>query len=79
MNVPETTPQRAFRAAVSLCKSQRQFARLIGKSPARITQMLSDERSVCPAESVIAVEAATGISRHALRPDIYPTEGVGDV
>ncbi len=27
-----------------------------------------------PAERVLAVEAATGISRHELRPDIYPIE-----
>ncbi|MBZ4194177.1 MAG: helix-turn-helix domain-containing protein [Candidatus Contendobacter sp.] len=27
-----------------------------------------------PAEYVLAVEAATGISRHELRPDIYPVE-----
>lgn len=25
-----------------------------------------------PAEHVLAVEAATGVSRHLLRPDIYP-------
>lgn len=27
-----------------------------------------------PAERVLAVEQATGISRHDLRPDIYPRE-----
>jgi DNA-binding transcriptional regulator YdaS (Cro superfamily) len=27
-----------------------------------------------PAEHVLAVEAATGVSRHDLRPDIYPRE-----
>jgi DNA-binding transcriptional regulator YdaS (Cro superfamily) len=27
-----------------------------------------------PAEHVLAVEAATGISRHLLRPDIYPAD-----
>ena len=27
-----------------------------------------------PAERVIAVEQVTGISRHDLRPDIYPNE-----
>jgi len=27
-----------------------------------------------PAERVLAVEKATGISRHVLRPDIYPEE-----
>ena len=28
----------------------------------------------CPAERVLAVEAASGISRHNLRPDLYPRE-----
>lgn len=27
-----------------------------------------------PAARVIAVEAATGVSRHRLRPDLYPAE-----
>ncbi len=27
-----------------------------------------------PAERVLAVEAATGVSRHRLRPDIYPAD-----
>jgi len=27
-----------------------------------------------PAEFVLKVEEATGVSRHALRPDIYPLE-----
>ena len=27
-----------------------------------------------PAEHVLPVEAATGVSRHLLRPDIYPRE-----
>jgi DNA-binding transcriptional regulator YdaS (Cro superfamily) len=28
-----------------------------------------------PAERVLAVERATGISRHRLRPDVYPEDG----
>jgi DNA-binding transcriptional regulator YdaS (Cro superfamily) len=28
-----------------------------------------------PAERVLAIESATGISRHELRPDIYPVDG----
>lgn len=27
-----------------------------------------------PAERVLALEAATGVSRHELRPDLYPQE-----
>lgn len=27
-----------------------------------------------PAERVLAIEAATGVSRHELRPDLYPRE-----
>ncbi len=29
-----------------------------------------------PAERVLDVERATGISRHDLRPDLYPRDGV---
>lgn len=28
-----------------------------------------------PAERVLTVERATGVSRHQLRPDLYPLEG----
>lgn len=74
MTQPKASPQRAFRAAILLCKSQAEFARLVGKTPARVSQMLNDKDSVCPAESVLRVEAATGVSRHSLRPDLYPPE-----
>lgn len=32
------------------------------------------KRGKVPAERVIAMEQATGISRHELRPDIYPDD-----
>lgn len=32
------------------------------------------KRGKVPAERVLAIEQVTGISRHALRPDIYPPE-----
>lgn len=32
-----------------------------------------------PAERVLAIEAITGISRHLLRPDIYPRSYAGNV
>jgi DNA-binding transcriptional regulator YdaS (Cro superfamily) len=74
MNQTNVTPERAFRSAVGLCDSQAAFARLIGKSPARVSQMLSDLKSICPAESVLTIERELGISRHVLRPDLYPIE-----
>jgi DNA-binding transcriptional regulator YdaS (Cro superfamily) len=36
--------------------------------------MLSDLKSICPAESVLTIERELGISRHVLRPDLYPIE-----
>jgi DNA-binding transcriptional regulator YdaS (Cro superfamily) len=74
MTIPKPTPHRALVAAVFLCKSQAEFGRLINKSRARVNQLLNDTDGVCPAESVLKVEAATGVPRHALRPDIYPME-----
>lgn len=32
------------------------------------------KRGMVPAERVLAVEKVTGVSRHELRPDIYPCE-----
>lgn len=31
-------------------------------------------RKGCPAERVISVERASGVPRHELRPDLYPTD-----
>lgn len=49
------------------------MGRLVGVSQAAVWQWLKDEKPL-PAEHVLAVEAATGVSRHDLRPDIYPRE-----
>lgn len=49
------------------------MARAIGTSQQRIHYLVSNEKGV-PAELTLATEAATGISRHELRPDIYPRE-----
>lgn len=47
-----------------------EIARAVGVSAPAVSQW-----TVCPAERVLAVEKATGVSRHLLRPDIYPKEG----
>lgn len=63
----------AFRRAVDVLRGQENAAELIGVSQSSISRRL---RAGMPlwAESVLQVEAATGVSRHELRPDIYPIE-----
>lgn len=63
----------AFRHAVAAAGGQVSFACLIGRTQGAVSKMLKAERPL-PAEHVLKVEEATGISRHDLRPDLYPRE-----
>ena len=63
----------ALARAVREAGSQSAFGRLIDKRQSVINGWLREERPL-PAEFVLTIEAATGISRHELRPDIYPLE-----
>lgn len=63
----------ALAKAVRWMGSQSAFARLIGRAQQTVNDWLRDGRPL-PAEYVLTVEAATGISRHELRPDLYPVE-----
>ena len=65
--------QRALQKAVKLAGSQAELARRIGKKQAHVWNWLNRDDQV-PAEAVLAIEAATGVSRHELRPDLYPEE-----
>lgn len=65
------SPFEAFKAAVAKAGGQTKFGRAIGVSQQRVWNWLSQER-VLPADYVLAAERATGVSRHLLRPDIYP-------
>ena len=67
------SPNQALRAAVEAIGSQSATARLLNISQAAVWKWLAEAKSL-PPEHVLAVEAATGISRHELRPDIYPIE-----
>lgn len=49
------------------------LARITGKHQTTVRERLVKGLPLWP-ESVFAVEAATGISRHDLRPDIYPRD-----
>lgn len=66
-------PADALRLAVAAIGSQAAFARLIGKTQSVVSKWLARGGHL-PAEHVLAVEAATGISRHDLRPDLHPRE-----
>lgn len=63
----------ALKTAIDAAGGQTALARAIGKSQGHISQWL--RREYVPAEEVLKIEAATGVSRHDLRPDLYPREG----
>ncbi|MDP8995107.1 MAG: helix-turn-helix domain-containing protein [Pseudomonadota bacterium] len=51
------------------------MGRLLGVTQAAVWRWL-DKGLHLPAEHVLKVESATGISRHQLRPDLYPLADV---
>jgi DNA-binding transcriptional regulator YdaS (Cro superfamily) len=65
------TPYEALQRAVEATGSQVAFGRICDVSQAAVWKWLQSSKRL-PAEYVLRVEAATGISRHWLRPDIYP-------
>ena len=67
----------ALQAAVKKAGSQAALARLCGVSPTAVWKWLESGKQM-PAEYVLRTEAATGVSRHDLRPDIYPRETMID-
>jgi DNA-binding transcriptional regulator YdaS (Cro superfamily) len=69
----ETTPYQALLQAVTAVGSLAALARQCGVSTTAVWKWVQSAKRVSP-EYVLRVEAATGVSRHALRPDIYPRE-----
>jgi sulfate adenylyltransferase subunit 2 len=60
-------------------KRQRDVADAVGRSEGAVSQWVTGERDI-PADLIPAVEAATGIPRHRLRPDLWemPMNAVAD-
>ena len=65
----------ALERAVTQVGSQAALAKAIGVTPQHVWNWINRDKRV-PAEKVIAIEEATSgeVSRHDLRPDLYPEE-----
>jgi DNA-binding transcriptional regulator YdaS (Cro superfamily) len=75
--VNSLSPAEALAKAVEAAGGQAPFARIVEVTQGAIWQRLNANKPAA-AEWVLKAEAATGISRHDLRPDIYPIETVAD-
>lgn len=64
----------AIEKAVAACGSQSELARRLGLKPQSVQGWVTNGR--IPAERVLEVECASGVSRHDLRPDLYPRDAV---
>lgn len=62
--------EKAIVRAVAVAGSQSSLARTLQCSPQNVQRMCATGH--VPAKHVIKIEAVTGISRHDLRPDLYP-------
>lgn len=62
----------ALAQAVRAAGSQSAFGRLVSKRQSTVREWLMTDR--LPAEHVLAIEAATGVPKEQLRPDIYPID-----
>ena len=62
----------AVKRAITKAGSQSELARMVGVTPQAVQQWEAANR--VSVRKVLEVEKVTGISRHDLRPDIYPLE-----
>lgn len=66
--------ETALERAVDIVGSQSAFAKFLGVSQPSVWAWIAKGKPL-PAEHVLKTEARTGISRHELRPDLYPVDG----
>lgn len=69
------TPFEALKAAVTRAGSQSALARICGVSQTAVWKWLQSGKRL-PAEYCRAVEQATDVPKHLLRPDIFDDDGV---
>lgn len=71
------SPFEALENAVSAAGSQAALGKICDVSQTAVWKWVQSSKRV-PAEYVLRIEAALGISRHLLRPDIYPRDSLVD-
>jgi DNA-binding transcriptional regulator YdaS (Cro superfamily) len=64
-------PAAALKKAIEAYGGNAALAKALDISRPAVAQW-----QVCPPLRVLQVEALTGVSRHELRPDLYPAESV---
>ena len=69
----ETSIATPLAEAVRRTGSQSAFARLVQRNQSTIYDWL-DQGKPLPGELVLLVERETGVSKHDLRPDLYPAD-----
>jgi DNA-binding transcriptional regulator YdaS (Cro superfamily) len=62
----------ALAKACEAVGGETRLAELIGKTRSHVTTW--KYRGMIPADQAIPIEKASGVSRHVLRPDLYPVE-----
>lgn len=63
----------ALREAVALAGGQSAFERLTGAKQQKVSYWLKHGKPIA-GEYVLSAERHTGVSKHLLRPDLYPVE-----
>jgi Uncharacterized protein conserved in bacteria, prophage-related len=71
--VDDLTPYKALMAAADRAGSLAALARICGCTPQAVTKWVQSSKRL-PGRYALAVEAATGIPRHLLCPDMYPAD-----
>lgn len=69
---PSAPHKLALQRACDAVGGQKSLAGRIGTTQSKVWYWLARSRRGVPGEFVLAIEAASGVSRHDLRPDIYP-------
>lgn len=60
-----------LKKAIEIAGNQTALAKTLGVHQTTVSSWLNRNRKI-PAEYVLVIEKSVGVSRHDLRPDIYP-------